>query len=69
MSLLSRIFSAAQDANASFISSPLSGPPMMNLVLRAGHLADGKRFVQNRDGEGLTLHERLKAALAEELKR
>lgn len=69
MSLLREFFSAAQDANVSLISPGLGlgGPPMMNLARRAGRLADGKRFVQNRDGNGLTLHDRVKAALAEAL--
>lgn len=65
LSLLREFFAPAQNANALLTAAPLGGPPMMNLALRAGYLVHGKGFVQNRDGNGLTLHERVKAELAE----
>ena len=65
MNLLREFFAPAQDANALLVAPSLGGPPMMNLALRAGCLVRGKGFVQIRDGNGITLHERVKAELAE----
>lgn len=69
MSLLYAFFDPAQQANALMTAPPQGGPPMLNEARRMASLIQGRGLVQNRDGNGLTVYERVKAGLAEALTR
>ncbi len=65
LSLLQQFFDPAIQANALMTAPPQGGPPMLNEARRMAQLSQGRGYVQRRDSNGFTLHERAKAALPE----
>lgn len=61
---LQEFFAPAQQANALLTSPSQGGPAMLNEARRMGYLRQGRDYVETRDSNGLTLHDRIKGELA-----
>jgi len=64
LDVIRTFFAPAQQANSWLTAPPQEGPPGVNAAQHFACLLRGKHYVEVRDGNGFTLHDRALAEVA-----